>query len=242
MQVATAGGSRFANCTRFSNSLSQFAFEFYWRLPARFKRTNPPPVNHGVDGNDNRNLQPKKIMSTMTHTKNRTAEDQGQAMDNDLHELFLDELEDMLHAEQQITKALPKLIKVTESDELRTALEAHLEETNGHVSRLEQVFESLDEKSKAKTCKGMKGILDEGDEIVKEMKETSALDAAIIASAQKVEHYEIASYGTLIAWAEQMGHADAARLLKETLQEEKAADEKLSEIALSTANHEAEQR
>jgi len=177
----------------------------------------------------------------MTRTKNRSAEDEGQEMNNDLHELFLDELADMLHAEQQITKALPKLIKVAESDELRTALESHLEETNNQISRLEQVFESLDEKSKAKPCKGMKGILEEGDEMVKEMKETEALDATIISAAQKVEHYEIASYGTLIAWAEQMGHGDAAQLLKENLQEEKNADEKLSEVALSAANQKAEQ-
>src|SRR4051812_24869795 len=100
-------------------------------------------------------------MSTMTRTKNRSAEDESQEMNNDLHELFLDELADMLHAEQQITKALPKLIKAAESDELRTGLEEHLEETNNQISRLEQVFESLDEKAKAKPCKGMKGILEE---------------------------------------------------------------------------------
>jgi len=177
----------------------------------------------------------------MTRTKARTTEDEGRQMNTELHELFLDELADMLHAEQQITKALPKLIKAAKSDELRTALEEHLEETNNQISRLEQVFESLDEKAKAKPCKGMKGILEEGDEMVKEMKETEALDATIISAAQKVEHYEIASYGTLIAWAEQMGHGDAAQLLKENLQEEKAADEKLSEVALSAANEKAEQ-
>jgi len=176
----------------------------------------------------------------MTH-KDSKANDEGRAMDNELHELFLEELADMLHAEHQLTKALPKMIKVTEAEELRTALENHLEETNGHVSRLEQVFQSLDEKVKTKTCRGMKGILDEGEELVKDTKHTSALDAAVISAGQKVEHYEIASYGTLIAWAEQMGHAQAVQLLQQNLEEEKAADGRLTEIALSVANQKAEQ-
>jgi len=184
-------------------------------------------------------------MSSHNRKTNNIAEDEdqekGQAMDNDLHELFLDELADMLHAEQQITKALPKLIKVVEEEELRTALESHLEETKGQVTRLEQVFKSLDEKTKTKPCKGMKGILDEGDEMVKEMQGTAALDAAVIAAGQKVEHYEIASYGTLVAWAEQMNHSEAAQLLKENLQEEKAADEKLTDIARAVANAKAEE-
>jgi ferritin-like metal-binding protein YciE len=179
-------------------------------------------------------------MNTMTRKKNDKTTDGAQTMDNDLHDLFLEELADMLHAEQQLTKALPKLIKAAESDELRTALENHLEETNGHISRLEQAFESLDEKVKTKPCKGMKGIIEEGDEMVKEMKDTGAIDATVIAAGQKTEHYEIASYGTLIAWAEQMGHADAVNLLKENLQEEKAADEKLTDIALAIANQKAE--
>jgi len=175
-------------------------------------------------------------MSTMTRNK-ETREDLP--MNNELHELFLDELADMLHAEHQITKALPKMIKATESEELRSALEGHLEETKGQINRLEQAFASLEEKPKTKPCKGMKGILEEGDEMVKEEKETTALDAAVIAAGQKVEHYEIASYGTLIAWAEQMGHADAVQLLKQNLAEEKAADEKLSELALGGVNQKA---
>lgn len=172
------------------------------------------------------------------NTNHKSTREDG-PMNTELHELFLDELADMLHAEHQITKALPKMIKATESDDLRTALEDHLEETKGHINRLEQAFESLDEKPKTKTCKGMKGILGEGDEMVKEEKDSSAVDAAVIAAGQKVEHYEIASYGTLIAWAEQMGHADAAELLKQNLQEEKAADQKLTELACSGANQKA---
>jgi ferritin-like metal-binding protein YciE len=166
--------------------------------------------------------------------------DSESGMDSDLHDLFLDELADMLHAERQITKALPKLIKAAEAEELRTALEEHLAETQEQIARIEQVFTSLDEQVQAKPCKGMQGILEEGDEMVKEMKDTAALDAAIISGGQKVEHYEIASYGTLVAWAEKMGHDEAARLLGESLAEEKAADEKLTEIAESLANEKAD--
>src|SRR5690242_8650097 len=161
-------------------------------------------------------------------------------MDNDLHALFLDELADVYSAEQQLTKALPKLAKAADSDELREALEQHLEETEEHLSRLEQVAESLDETLKKKTCKAMKGLIEEGDDIVKEEKDSSALDAGIIAACQKVEHYEIASYGTLCAWAEQMGHDEALKLLRQTEEEEAAADEKLTEVAENIANQRAQ--
>jgi ferritin-like metal-binding protein YciE len=161
-------------------------------------------------------------------------------MDNDLHELFLDELADLYSAEQQLTKALPKMAKAAQSDELREALQQHLEETEEHLSRLEQVAESLDETLKKKTCKAMKGLIEEGDEIVKEQKDSSALDAGIIAACQKVEHYEIASYGTVCAWAEQMGHDEALKLLRQTEDEEAAADEKLTEIAETIANERAQ--
>jgi len=161
-------------------------------------------------------------------------------MDNDLHELFLDELADLYSAEQQLTKALPKMAKAAQSDELREALEQHLEETEEHLSRLEQVAESLDETLKKKTCKAMKGLIEEADDIVKEQKDSSALDAGIIAACQKVEHYEIASYGTVCAWAEQMGHDEALKLLRQTEEEESAADEKLTEIAENIANERAQ--
>jgi ferritin-like metal-binding protein YciE len=162
-------------------------------------------------------------------------------MDNDLHELFLDELKDMYDAEQQITKALPKMAKAADASELRTAFETHLSETENQIQRLEQVFESLGEAPKGKKCKGMQGLLKEGEDMMKELKDTNALDASLVASAQKVEHYEIASYGSLCAWARQMGHDEAADLLQENLDEEKATDGKLTEIAESVANQEAEQ-
>lgn len=167
-------------------------------------------------------------------------ENEGGQMDNDLHELFLEQLADVYNAEQQLTKALPKVAKNAESEELRQAIEEHLEETRGHVSRLEEVAESLDENLKRKTCAAMKGLIEEADEIMKEQKGSSALDAAIIAAAQKVEHYEIASYGTLIAWARQMNHDQAIDLLEQTLEEEKAADEKLTSVGESVANQKAQ--
>ena len=161
-------------------------------------------------------------------------------MDNDLHELFLDELADIYNAEQQLTKALPKMAKAAESDELREAFEQHLEETEEHISRLEKVTRQLGENLKRKTCQAMKGLIEEGEELMKEQKDSSACDAALIAAAQKVEHYEIASYGTLVAWAEQMGHTEAVDLLEETLDEEKSADEKLTSVAESIANQKAQ--
>jgi ferritin-like metal-binding protein YciE len=173
--------------------------------------------------------------------KNKTdnpenGEQQGEEMNSELHELFLDELADLLNAETQLTKALPKMAKAAQSEELREAITSHLEETEGHVDRLKGVFESLDEKPKSKTCQAMKGLVQEGSELLQELKGKSTVDAGIIAAAQKVEHYEIASYGTVIAWAKQMGHDEAVQLLEETLNEEKAADEKLTEVAESVAN------
>jgi ferritin-like metal-binding protein YciE len=164
----------------------------------------------------------------------------GNEMDNDLHELFMDELADLYSAEKQLTKALPKLAKAAESDELREAIEMHLEETQEHVSRLEQAASSLDEKLKRKTCVGMEGIIEEANEMLKQTKGKSSADAAIIAAAQKAEHYEISSYGTLRTWAEQMGHEEVVELLQQTLDEENAADEKLTDIAESKVNQEAE--
>jgi len=167
--------------------------------------------------------------------------EESSEMSNDLHELFLDELADIYNAEQQLTKALPKFAKTAKNDELREAFEQHLEETENHISRLDQVFESLGESMKRKKCKGMEGLIEEGEEVISEHKSTDALDAGLIISAQKVEHYEIASYGSLCSWAEQMGHNDALELLRQTLEEEKAADEKLTEIAETVANTQAEQ-
>jgi ferritin-like metal-binding protein YciE len=177
--------------------------------------------------------------SNSNQPKNNNNEN-SQDMDNDLHELFLDELADMHNAEKQLTKALPKMIKAANSEELKAAIQSHLKETEGHVKRLEDIFKALDEKLKQKTCAAMKGILEEASELLQEQKGKSSLDAAIIAAGQKVEHYEIASYGTVRAWAEQMGHDEAVELLQETLDEENAADEKLTEIAETLANATAE--
>lgn len=175
-----------------------------------------------------------------TRSRSENAETQSEQGNNDLHELLLDELADIMSAEKQLTKALPKMAKAAQSEELRSAFESHLSETENHVSRLEQVFQSIGANAKTKKCKAMEGLIAEGEELMEEMKDTSAIDAALIAAAQKVEHYEMASYGTVCAWAEQMGHDEAVELLEETLEEEKAADEKLTEIAQSTANQEAE--
>jgi ferritin-like metal-binding protein YciE len=170
------------------------------------------------------------MKNTNTQPNDNTEE---KDMNQDLHELLLDELSDIQNAEKQLVAALPKMIKAAKSDELRSALETHLEETKGQVTRLDEVAQSLNEKLKSKKCAAMEGILKEADELVKEQKDKSSLDAAIIAAGQKVEHYEIASYGTVRAWAEQMGHSEAVDLLQETLDEETAADEKLTEIAES---------
>jgi len=156
-----------------------------------------------------------------------------------LHDAFLDELKDAYDAEKQLTKALPKLAKASSSSELRQAFEDHLEETNGHVEKLEQVFQSLDEKAKGKHCDGIAGIIDEGKNVMEEDFEGATLDAVLIAAGQRAEHYEIAAYGTLVAWAKVMGHNDAADLLQEILDEEKAADEKLNAIAESGINEQA---
>jgi len=156
-----------------------------------------------------------------------------------LHDAFLDELRDTYDAEKQLTKALPKMAKASTSPELRAAFEAHLEETRGHVDRLEQVFQSLDEKARGKHCEGIAGIIDEGKAIMEEDFDDATMDACLIAAGQRAEHYEMAAYGTLIAWARGMGHTDAERLLQETLDEEKAADQKLTSIAEGGVNQEA---
>ncbi|MEI9975948.1 MAG: ferritin-like domain-containing protein [Ignavibacteriota bacterium] len=148
-----------------------------------------------------------------------------------LHDLYMQELRDLYHAEKQILKALPKLIKATDSADLKAALSNHLEETEGQVTRLEQVFQLHNVDAKAVTCDGMKGILTEGEDILEHDENVAVRDAGIIAGCQKVEHYEIASYGSVRAWAEQMGHTKAAKLLQQTLDEEKKADEKLTQIA-----------
>jgi ferritin-like metal-binding protein YciE len=156
-----------------------------------------------------------------------------------LHDAFLDELRDAYDAEKQLTKALPKLAKAATSPVLREAFESHLEETRGHVERLERVMEGLGEKVRGKHCDGIEGIIEEGQAVMEEDFDETTMDACLIAAGQRAEHYEIAAYGTLVAWAKAMGHDDAAALLEETLDEEKAADEKLTSLAEAGINQEA---
>lgn len=153
-----------------------------------------------------------------------------------LRDLYVDELKDLYNAENQIIKALPRLIKAANSDELRQAFEDHLNKTEGHVARLEQIFENLGERARGKKCLGMEGLIEEGKELLKEDAEPEVLDAALIGAAQRVEHYEIAAYGTVRAFAEQLGHNDAADLLQQTLDEEGEADKLLTQIAESLVN------
>jgi ferritin-like metal-binding protein YciE len=152
------------------------------------------------------------------------------------HAAFLEELKDTYDAEKQLAKALPKLAKAARSPELKSAFEHHLEETKGHVERLERVFESLDEKAKGKHCPGIAGIIEEGKSAMDEDYEDPTIDALLIAGGQRAEHYEMAAYGTLIAWARVMGHTEAVQLLEQNLEEEKAADQKLSQLAENGIN------
>jgi len=156
-----------------------------------------------------------------------------------LHDAFIDELKDSYDAEKQLTKALPKMAKAATSPQLRAAFESHLEETRGHVERLEQIFELLDEKAKGKHCDGIEGIIEEGSDVMGEDFDDATMDACLIAAGQRAEHYEIAAYGTLIAWAKALGHMDAVDLLQQTLDEEKTADEKLTTLAEGGINQSA---
>lgn len=153
-----------------------------------------------------------------------------------LSDLFLDQVKDVYYAEKKIVKTLPKMAKAATSSELKAGFEKHLTETEGHVARLEEVFELLGKPARGKTCPAIDGILEEGSEVLEEYKGSDALDAGLVASAQAVEHYEIARYGTLIAWAKELGMADAAAILAETLAEEEATDQKLSELGTADAN------
>lgn len=153
-----------------------------------------------------------------------------------LHEAFVDELKDLYNAEKQLTKALPKLAKNATDSRLKNAISEHLRETQDQVKRLEQVFGMLDERASGKQCDGMQGIIKEGEKVMGDLDDGPVMDACIIAGAQRAEHYEIAAYGTCIAWAEAMGHTEVARILHQSLGEEKAADKTLSSIAESGIN------
>lgn len=160
---------------------------------------------------------------------------------NSLHDLLVNELKDLYSAENQLVKALPKMAKAASTEELKEAFESHLEETQEQVKRLEQIFELLETAQRGKKCVAMEGLIEEGKELIGEKPEASVLDAGLIAAAQKVEHYEIAGYGCVRTWANQLGLAEVVELLEETLEEEKAADEKLTEIAENSVNIQAEE-
>lgn len=153
-----------------------------------------------------------------------------------LNDLFLDTLKDIYFAEKQILKALPKMARAAQSEEGKSGFLQHRDETQGQVERLEQVFEMLGKTARGKTCEAIQGLIAEGEEIMEEYKGSTALDAGLISSAQAVEHYEIARYGTLIAWAKQIGLKDAVPLLKANLAEEEATDKKLTQLAETSAN------
>ncbi|ABQ36934.1 MULTISPECIES: ferritin-like domain-containing protein [Bradyrhizobium] len=159
--------------------------------------------------------------------------------DKDLNELFLDTLKDIYYAEKQILKTLPKMAKAAQSEKLSAAFEKHQEETEGQIERLEQIFELLGKPARGKKCDAIEGIIDEGKEIMDEYKGTSALDAGLLAAAQAVEHYEMSRYGTLKAWALKLNLPKAAKLLDQTLNEERKTDETLTKIAETAVNYEA---
>lgn len=157
-----------------------------------------------------------------------------------LQALYVEELKDLYSAENQILKALPKMIRATEHPELKEAFTDHMKQTENQVKRLEKIFQSLDESPKGKKCHGMEGVLEEGDELIQEKPEAQVLDAGLISAAQHVEHYEMAGYGTVRTWAGKLGRDEDAKLLQETLDEERAADELLTTLALQSVNVDAD--
>lgn len=161
------------------------------------------------------------------------------AKDKTLEDLFSETLRDIYHAEKQIVRALSKMAKATKSDELREAFEMHREETEAQIERLEKVFEMIGKRPRGKPCEAIEGIIEEGKEVMEDFKGSDALDAGLLAGAQAVEHYEISRYGTLKAWATELGLKDAAKLLDETLKEEEQTDKKLSALAVRAINKQA---
>lgn len=158
---------------------------------------------------------------------------------NTLDDLFLEQIQDLYDAEHQITKALPKMAKAASSSDLQKAFQMHLEQTERQITRLEQVFDTIGQKAKGKTCEAMKGLIKEGDELLSTRADASVMDAGLIASAQRVEHYEMAGYGTVRTWARLLGNTKAATLLQQTLDEEGQTDQKLSQIAERIVNAKA---
>ena len=161
------------------------------------------------------------------------------AKEKGLEDLFLNTLKDIYYAEKQILRALPKMAKAAESEELRRAFQTHRDETEGQIERLEQVFEAIGKRAQGKTCEAIQGIIEEGKEIMEDFADSEALDAGLVAAGQAVEHYEISRYGTLRTWAQELGLRDAAKLLEQTLEEEKKTDELLTRLAEARVNQKA---
>jgi len=180
-----------------------------------------------------------KAVSKTSRSKSAQSGSNGSMQESQLQKLFEDELKDIYWAEKALTKAIPKMIKNASSEDLVAALEKHLEETQEHVTRVEQIFEIIGKNPVAKKCEAMAGLVEEAVQIMEDCEEGAMCDAGIISAGQKVEHYEIASYGTLRQFAETLGLDDAVQILAMTLSEEKAADEKLSEVAVNAINIEA---
>jgi ferritin-like metal-binding protein YciE len=197
-------------------------------------------MNKNITQETNR-ARNRERASKSTTSRHRAAADGADSEDNGLHDLLIDEIADVYNAEKQLLKALPKMVKAAQSTALREAFDNHLSETERHVTRLEEAAAQLNEKIQNKKCQAMEGLLEEGSEMMEEHEGKPTIDAVLIAAAQKVEHYEIASYGTLCAWAKELGEGEVVQLLVETLGEEKAADEILTELAEETANIRAEE-
>jgi ferritin-like metal-binding protein YciE len=184
-------------------------------------------------------VQAYRAYNNRTTTRKKKGKKRGIMNLDTLKELYTNELRDLYNAEGQLVKALPKMAKAASSDELKEAFEKHLEQTKAHIERLEEVFEELGEKAKGKTCQAMKGLIEEGSEVLKADGEDSVLDAAIIVAAQKVEHYEIAGYGSVRTFAQLLGQDQSAELLQQTLDEESETNELLNKLAEDIVNPEA---
>jgi len=180
-----------------------------------------------------------RVYNKRNQNQDRKGKERGIMNLDTLKELYVNELRDLYNAENQLVKALPKMVKAASSDELKEAFEKHLEQTKGHIDRLEEVFGEIGEKTKGKTCQAMKGLIEEGSEVLKADGEDSVLDAAIIVAAQKVEHYEIAGYGSVRTFAQLLGQDKSAELLQQTLDEESETNELLNNLAEDIVNPEA---
>jgi ferritin-like metal-binding protein YciE len=201
--------------------------------------SNDPPLEQELIHVDRSCFSPAVELANFSNFGTKQASPGGVMKVESLQDLFIEQLQDLYDAEQQLVKALPKMANAATSDDLKNAFQEHLEKTKGHVERLEQVFEQMGERAKGKKCKGMEGLVKEGSEVISEDMDDDVKDAGLIAAAQRVEHYEIAGYGTVRTYASLLEQTEAADLLEQTLEEEKEADQTLTEIA-ENINMEAE--